>query len=177
MLAFFQVTFQLSGARRVRRMLDQLPEKMRRKWLIRGLNAGAGIFKDAIKQSAPRETGLLSRSWKVKKRRYRKRDQLGYIATVKSVRRPVKQTKRGYFRLTTEKTATKLRQQFQKIRYRNPSRYAHLLEYGHWVVRGGRRVAFIRQNNFARRAVNRHQRQAFKAVEAQIRKGINSVRA
>lgn len=115
---------RLDGADVLKRTLSRLPDKLQREALRRAMRkVGRQIARDA-KAKAPRETGLLKRSYGFAVRTHR--DKTGVYVIVgprKGYRRAVAVGGKGRRRRlrAAKKGVT-------GTRYRNPTKYAHLAE-------------------------------------------------
>lgn len=123
----FGVDLQVRGTAKALRKLNKIgkraPFAMRR-----SLAAGGGVFKKAAKPASPKETGLLSRAWRVKGVKVRR--GVAYRVQVKSMKTAIRKTKKGQLRAMSAKKQADAVASKQKVKYRNPARYAHLVELG-----------------------------------------------
>lgn len=150
---------QVFGINELKGALLDLPRSLQNRHMRIAMNAGGGVIRDAAVARAPRETGLLKRSLKVKVRvpdasfskahhgksayavigpsrqvvgvqKYRKSWALGGFKTVRLARR--KKGEQDRFQKSRLIVATTLRR---------PSRYSHLVEKG--TKRGVKAVRFL----------------------------------
>ena len=162
---------RFTGARSAIRELEKLPSTIRRKILRNAFSAGAGVIKRSMKTGSPRETGLLSRSWKVSRFKLR-RDGTGRITVLpnRKLVRVVRRTAKGKLRATSAKVSKEIEASAsvieasvrgQKIRRRRPANYAYPLEVRDTAAKG-----------FAKKAFNRAQASAAQRITEKLREGI-----
>lgn len=166
------LNMQVRGVRETMAALREVPRRVQLRHVRIGLSKGAGMLRDAAARMAPRDTGLLSRSLKVKvkvpdasfnkthhgkpayavigaqrmKSPYRRKTaagrMIGYGAANKEFRASLKAG--GGIR----KSRAHVQGMFHNAVYRSPSRYSHLAEAGRSSGRGRMRGRY-----FHRRAV------------------------
>lgn len=115
----------------------ELPRGMRNRHMRIAMNAGGGIIRDSAVAHAPRETGLLRKSLKVKVRvpdashnsAHWGRPAYAVIGPSRYVIGAARSTPKGT-RLMGPKRAVKFVLGGGKLKPRVPSRYAHLVEKG-----------------------------------------------
>lgn len=170
----FQV--EIRGIKQLMRKLDGLPKSLRRKGLRNALAAGGGVAKRSAKPASPVETGLLSRSWRALFARSRNKDEVKYrVQPKKGGKTAVRKTARGLLRAVGKKRAEKLRASGERLRYRYPIRYAHLVELGHDLrkgSRGGRLVGHVRGRHFLRDMFESKRNQITRTVRERLAKEI-----
>jgi HK97 gp10 family phage protein len=149
----FGVDVEIRGLRKALRKFDRIQNKSPVA-IRRVMSAGAGIFKKGAGPAAPKETGLLRRSFRVKVVHHRT-GAISARAQVRENKRAVRKTKKGRLIAATEKTRQKMLQAGEKVKYRNPLRYAHLVELGTKYAEATHflKQMFLRKENEARRAM------------------------
>lgn len=169
----FGLSVRLRGAKRVQRLLAKVPKRLQRRTMQKALSAGGGVVKTATQTRAPKQTGLMRRVLKVL--RVRVRFHKGYIAyrvAPRSVKKPIARTKTGKLRVATRKRLQEVEAAGGRVRYRDPSKYAHLVELGHKLKRGGRVYGAVRGRHFMRRSFQASKRQAMRAIIRKVKQGI-----
>lgn len=114
-----------------------LPRSIRNRHMRIAMNAGAGVIRDAAVANAPKETGLLKKSLKIKVRvpdasynvAHHGRPAYAVIGPSRYVVGPTIR-KGGKPKLLTIRRAVKYVLGGGKVQTRSPSRYAHLVERG-----------------------------------------------
>lgn len=187
-------TLRVTGDKELVRKFDQLPPKLQRKGVRRGVTKAGRIVVKAAKAEAPKETRLLSQS--LGSRVFQLRDKTGYGAVVgvrKGFRKPVVRGRRG-FRKARKKESSDV--------YRNPEKYLHLILLGHRIARGGtlartsgKRLGkaeasratgkrgqgvvagFVKPNNFLLRAAKKTNAQCVRVIGAECRVELEKERA
>lgn len=114
-----------------------LPRSVRNKHMRIAMNAGAGVIRDAAVANAPKETGLLKKSLKIKVRvpdasfntQHHGRPAYAVIGPSRKVV-GLTQTSKAGLKLTSLKRLTKKGFRGNLVQRRRPSRYAHLVEKG-----------------------------------------------
>ena len=147
----------LGGAELIRKF-GELPGKLQRKALRRGVTKAARRTVKQAKQEAPRETGLLRQS--LGQRTYTLRDKSGVGAVVgvrkgtnkRSSKVGVVRSKRGGFR--------KARKGESATSYRNPEKYLHLVLLG---------TEHSKPNNFLLRAAQQTRAESIRTISAECR--------
>jgi len=148
----------LLGGEELIRKFSQLPGKLQRKALRRGVSKAARVTVRAVKAEAPKETKLMAQA--VGYRVYTFRDKSGVGAVIgakKDVRRGVVRRGRGRFR-KARKTET-------AQSYRKPANYWHL------VIRG---TKHSRANNFPLRAAQRTRGESIRIVAGECRQQLET---
>lgn len=174
----FGLTFKLTGGRRVQALLAKIPRRVRTRTLRIALSAGGGVIKRATQARAPRETGLLRRSMRVKPVKVSfGKGTVAYRVMPKSDKRMIDRTKTGKLRVVGKKRAAEAQAAGGRRRYRNPSQYAHLVEQGHKLRRKGRTYGKVSASHFMRKSFRASKRQAMRAIITKIRQGIAQLRA
>jgi HK97 gp10 family phage protein len=166
----FGISVQVTGARQAVQSLQAVDRKFRRRILIVALNKAGGIAKKAAARSAPTDTGLLRRSMKVKRVRYRDRFTFGVrTGPGKGFRRVIETTKSGKRRIASAKrSAALIATRKVKKQIRNPQRYAHLVELG--TARG------VKETRFMTKAFESKRRTMLVAFTEKVREGIEKIR-
>jgi HK97 gp10 family phage protein len=114
-----------------------LPRAIRNRHMRIAMNAGAGVIRDAAVANAPKETGLLKKSLKIKVRvpdasfntRHHGRPAYAVIGPARNVV-GLTQTSKAGLKLTTVKRLQRKGFRGNLVQRRRPSRYAHLVEKG-----------------------------------------------
>ena len=157
---------KLHGVKEALHAFGEMPRRLRHRHLRIALNAGGGILKRTAQSYAPKEVGLLRQSIGVKVKipdasfntKHHGRPAYVVIGPRRGFSRGVFNNKRGRTRTLTDAKSTQ--KQFLlaggKATIRNPSRYAHLVEFGtkkHLVSVRGARVLSNGAQTFGRRAM------------------------
>lgn len=141
-----------------------LPKRYRRRGFRVALDAAGGEFKDEVKKRAPRETGLLRTSLGVKTV-VPNNERLSWVKVGprRGFKQPVERNRRGRLRTVAKKTVSLLPAgTFTK--YRNPTRYAHLVEGG--TKRG------VRARRFMSLSASLRQNAAVAKMESKLRTAV-----
>lgn len=168
----FGLDFKLTGSREVAELLKRVPRKLRRRTLTKALSAAGGVIKEATKLRTPKETGLLRRSLRVNRARAGK-GMIAYRVAPKSQKKAVYRTRKGTTRAAGTRTVQKLTAAGDRVRYRNPVTYAHLVELDHKKRGGG----ITRGLHFMRRSFRAAKTRAMAAIIRKIKDGINQAAA
>jgi HK97 gp10 family phage protein len=136
------VTVRLTGAEKAISAVNALPGRIRNRAVRVALNAAGGEFKSEVKTRAPKETGLLKRSIGVKVAVPYQKNKPAWVKVgpQRGFRQPVEKNKKGKVR-TVSKKIQNLLPESSKTKYRNPTRYAHLVEGG--TKRGVKATRFM----------------------------------
>lgn len=170
----FGIQIRIRGARRVQRALAKVPKKLQRRTLRNALAAGGGVIKRATQARAPKETGLMRRSLRVKPVKVSfAKGVLAYRVGPKSDKRAIARTKTGKLRAAGKKRVSEEQAAGRRVRYRDPARYAALVELGHKLRRKGRTYGRVRGSHFMRGAFRSNRRQAMTAVIRKIKQAIS----
>lgn len=141
----YSLRVEFPNLKQALKALDEFPRGIRRKWTRIALSAAGGVLRDAAKRLVPQETRLLERSLavKVKVPRDANRPAYALVGAKRGVRRPVFASAKRFgavsrkrLRTIGEARAQKLLARGERIRYRSPARYIHLVENPH-LLRGG----------------------------------------
>lgn len=130
------IRVEVAGVSDCLRAFSELPQAVQNRQMRIGLNAAAGVIRDAAKSNAPRETGLLRRSLKIKVRvpnasYNRAHHGRPAYAVIGPARRVIGlATTAGGKTRGGIKRAIKAQSGVGTVRIRRPSRYAHLVEKG-----------------------------------------------
>lgn len=126
-------SMQLFGDKKLQKLLLTLPKRLQRKALRRGVTKGARLVARTAKQKTPRETGTLKKSIGIRTYTSRGKESVGAVA---GPRRGFKSPIRKKHGWASKKNG--------KAQYRDPTRYAHLVEFGtkHSAARPFLRPAF-----------------------------------
>ena len=109
----------------------ELPERIQRKHLRRGVRRAGTAISRAAKVAAPIESGLLKKS--IGQRVFTHRDKLGVgtrIGPRKGWRRAVYLNKKGALKAYSKRKQAEAVAAGAKLEYRDPARYGHLVELG-----------------------------------------------
>lgn len=134
MASGFHVTIE--GLRDAIRALDYFPKNLRNKWLRIALNAAGGVLLAAVRPLMPRQTGLAYRSLGVKTKLPRGAYGYTLVGARRRFGRAVARVGGKTQALTARKTTKHLRAG-GKARFRDPTRYLHLIENDHKNRGGG----------------------------------------
>lgn len=161
--------------------LEQLPVRVQLRQQRIALNAMGGEIKREMVANASRDSGLLKKSPGVKvkipnaSRNAKHHGRPAYV--VVGPRRKIV----GAVGITgkTKRTRRILRTANQfagagTIRIRRPTRYAHLVEGGHRIVRGGKVVGFVRGRPFVQPAHNIARNRGMAAYTRKLSEGVAS---
>lgn len=129
----------IEGLRDAVRALDYFPRTLRNKWLRIALNAAGGVLLRATRPHIPQASGLLAKSLGVKVKIPRGAYGYALVGARRRMGRAVA-TIGGKTRALTARKTTKHLAAGGKARFRNPTRYLHLVENDH-KKRGGGTVA------------------------------------
>lgn len=156
------MSFTMSGTNELDRAIKELGDKITHGPAKKALEAAVQPMVDRMKQMAPVETGALRESIGFKTKRYRRSKNTLALVGPKS----------GTMWQTGPDTVTM---------GRNPARYAHLVEYGHAQVHGGRKTkgksirkntisgkGFIEPKPFMRPAWDATKDQVYDTIRAQF---------
>lgn len=119
----FAIKAKLEGLEQALRNLEALTRTVRNKILRKAANASARIVLKAARQLVPKNTGLLKKSLGVRVQTYR---ASGTVVAIVGPRTGFKKTRQG-------KKITAFGKKMKEAG-QNPSKYAHLVEYGHAVI-------------------------------------------
>lgn len=127
--------FKMTGTKTVARKYAKAAKNITSNHIgIVALSAGGGILKTAMALQAPKDTGLLAKSMVVKPGRSKVPNRRVVVIGPRSLRVAMRKAKSGNWRRVSKK---KLAEGDAGVRYMNPGKYAHLVEFGH----GGKRPA------------------------------------
>lgn len=136
------LTFSVTGSEQVIRNVLALPKRIRRRAFRVALDAAGGEIKREVQKRAPVETGLLKRSMGVKTVvPDNERTAWTKVGPRRGFKAPLGRTKRGKLKAVSTKLQALLPTSANAI-YRNPTRYAHLVEHG--TKRGVRARRFMK---------------------------------
>lgn len=148
------LTMKLVGVRELQQALRDVPAAVQRKHLRIGLSKGGGMLRNSAASFSAVETGLLKKSLRVKVSFPRDRGPFAVVGPARNAGRMMRRTASGRIRghakaqrafLETVKLASGAGaggrearraakaftgQTFSDATFRNPSRYAHLVEKG-----------------------------------------------
>lgn len=142
----FAIKARLDGAEEAIRSLDGLSRTLRNQILRKAINAASKVVLDAARKLVPVETGMLKKSLAVRIQTYR---STGTVVGVIGPRTGYKKTRQG-------KVLTSFGRKI-KSTGRNPSKYAHLIEFGHNIARPkGKLVGYARARAFLRPAFDQN---------------------
>lgn len=114
--------------------LDQLKKAIQRRILIKGVRAGARIYRNALKKApTPKETGALRRSMGMKVYRPKRKDKAIGVIGPKSSFRQADKERTAFVTITGIRSRGKNKGQYV---FRKPSKYLHLVEKGFRHVGG-----------------------------------------
>jgi len=119
-------SMQLFGDKELQKRLEQLAPKLEKKALRRGVTKGMRQVAKLAKSNAPRETGTLKRSIGQKIKTVRG-SVYGIVGPRKGFKTAVTVSKRGKKKRLTKSAEAK---GGTATEYRDPIRYAHLVEFG-----------------------------------------------
>jgi HK97 gp10 family phage protein len=159
----YGVNVHVIGTRKAIRKLRKLPGRVQKKALHRAVSAGAGQIKKAAKPAAPRETGMLQRSFIVKRLKTDAWGDVNYrVQPSSKSKKAIRRTAKGKLVAMGAKKIQAAIASGQKMKYRNPQKYAHLVELG---TRRG-----VSPRHFLKSAYKRSKTAALKAIKARVRK-------
>lgn len=148
--------------------LRELPKGVRRKGLRIALSAAGGEYKRVVQASVPRETGLLKKAIGVKVAVPNNLKQAWVkVGAKRGMKQPVERNKRGKLKVVSKKLQ-QLLPPSADAKYRNPTRYLHLVEGG--TSRG------VRPNRFMRKATVIAQGRAKEQIAQKLRATVLSYR-
>lgn len=102
-MAAVKVDFKLKGFSRVSRAFNKLDHKARKKHLRPALRAGAKVIKNAAQSLAPKDSGALKRTIKVRSLKRSRKNFGVFIRTGTASELGIKETKgRGYYPFSVE---------------------------------------------------------------------------
>jgi len=139
-------SMSLSGDKRLMDALYSLPAQVRRKCVAKAMNAGGGILKRAIETNAQKHyvTGTLAKSIVVKRVKPKRPGSFLVIVGPKNVRRAFRRTNKGKLRGVSDKKIDQVKAEGTQVFFRNPAKYAHLVEFGHAGKRKAKPHPFMR---------------------------------
>jgi HK97 gp10 family phage protein len=187
------VSISLDGDRELMQLFEELPRRLANKVLVQAVSAAAAPIRDDMRNSAPKESGLLAKSIKIRSRKYKGGDmRMAVIGPSRGMKSPViiQRTGKnlGHIRASKAKGAFE-RTWLDKGNaiMRDPAKYAHL-------VTGGRRglhakekkvmwsalrnvffpkgVRAVAGRPFIQRAMARRRAQALEILRAKLGEGI-----
>lgn len=166
------LVLRVGGVDECLRAFADLPRTIQNRHMRIAMNAGAGVIRDAAVANAPKETGLLKRSLKIKVKvpnasynaAHHGRPAYAVIGPQRRVVGVKTYTKSGKARKGIRKLLLKPGQKLATT-LRRPSRYAHLVERG--TKRG------VKATHFLARAVASAGPAAQAKVIAKLREGLN----
>lgn len=124
------INVKVTGSEQVIANVLALPKRMRRKGFRVALDAAGGVYKSEVQKRAPKETGLLRSSMGVKTVvPDNERAAWVKVGSRRGFKRAVARKKNGGLKLVAKKTE-RLLPPNAFAKYRNPTRYAHLVEGG-----------------------------------------------
>jgi HK97 gp10 family phage protein len=126
------VTMKLHGIDDVLKTLRVLPSRVESKVTARAVMAGASPILESARANAERirDTGLLSKSIKARRAKKRRGSALVVIGPT-HMKRAFRRTAKGRLRGVGKKAAASRASQGEKLIYRDPGNYGHLVELGH----------------------------------------------
>lgn len=140
------VTVTVDGSE-IRRLVESLPRQLQRKYLGRGLRAGAKVVRDAARVAIPRRTGALARAIRVRAGKRRRKDAVGINVVIG--------------------------RQF----FAGPTFYGAFLEFGFKRgKRGSTNRKAVPARHYLERSAERSAAQAMRAVSESIRSDLEAVR-
>jgi len=126
------------GEPELRRKFREMPLRLQRKALRRGVTKAGRATVKAAKKECPKETGVLRASLGQRVFTFRDKSGVGAVVGVRKgtkkrsskvgVVRGGRRGKRGFRKARKGETATS---------YRNPEKYLHLVLFGHRIAKGG----------------------------------------
>jgi hypothetical protein len=133
------IRMSIKGVERLQAILDELPKRLKKNALRRGMNKSGRHLANAAKPRAPKESGLLRLS--MGHREIVSGGMPGAAVGPRTgFRRLVIKKKRGGLRRATKREETAAKNPFAggstERNYRDPAKYGHLVEKGHRIVRG-----------------------------------------
>lgn len=161
------------------RLLRRVEPKLRKRTLIKAINKAGGIAKRAGQAASPVRFGLLRKSLKVRRVRYRDKFTRGIrVEPGKKFRRIIRRTSTGRIRILSAKRSEGLRRVglASKTDFENPRRYAIPLEKRHALVIHGIRRGHVRARDFLRKSFERNRRAMLRAVSDKIAEELRKTR-
>lgn len=160
----FAIKARLEGVETALAALGEVARTVRNKVLRKAVNAASRLVLDAARALVPKDTGMLRKSLGVRIQTYR---GSGKVVAVIGPRTGYTRTRSG-----TQQTALG-----RKIKEtgRNPSKYAHLVEYGHALVRGGKVAGSVPAKPFLRPAFETNKGQLAETMSRLIAQEIEKI--
>jgi HK97 gp10 family phage protein len=160
----------ITGVEAAKHAVDQLPTRLRRRAIKFALRDAGKVMLRATKAHVPRETGLLNRSLGIKTAvpTNPKKPAWVKVGARRGFKLPVERNKRGRLRALTKKLAAALPESTQ-TRFRNPTRYLHLVERG---TKNG-----VKGQRFLERAAVTSRAQVTSAINDKLRAAVRAYRA
>lgn len=125
------ITVSIDGLQEALKGLDGWNKAVRYRVTRDAVNAGAGVLRDGARRNVATETKLLKNNLVVKT--FVPRDDSGIYCKVgarRKVKKAVRVTPKGITRTLGKKGLATAMEGGAKLRYRSPTRYAHLVEFG-----------------------------------------------
>lgn len=181
----------LEGDAAMMHLLDELPKRLRDKTLVQAVMAGGGPIKAAMVANSPSSSGLLKKSIKIRRRKYRGGDvAIAVIGPSRGMKTTVSVVEggknKGSIRKNTRKGTGLIAAYGAGAAYRDPAKYAHLVEKGRKSVspkkgkalynrlgnRVFRRASAVPAKHFASRAVASASGRAIEAMRSKMADGL-----
>jgi HK97 gp10 family phage protein len=168
------VAMKLHGMDDVLRVLDYVPERVERKVIATAVMAGAGPILESMRENAKKHavTGLMAESIKARRTTRKHRGSALVVIGPTHMKRAFRRLKTGKLRGVGKKGVEKRKAAGERIIYRDPANYAHLVEGGHGGPHPAAPKPFMRPAFDARagEAVGNIQRKLIDGVDLEIRK-------
>jgi len=150
------------GEPELRRKFREMPLRLQRKGLRRGVTKAARVTRKAAKDEAPKETGLLGQSLGYRVFTFRDKSGVGAVVGVR----------KGFRKAVVKRDRGKRRGSFRKARkseesstYRNPAKYLHLVLLG---------TEHSEPNNFLLRAAQKTHGESIRIISGDVRQQLLS---
>lgn len=191
---------ELAGVREAVEKINRLGVRLKKTHARNAVSAAGGIFRRAIEERAPEESGTLKRHIRTRVKANRNGEWFAAIGARRKVKvrgvvgkskikQAVAYNELGRARRITERMAGILRGAGKRVDYRSPSRYIHLANDGaksHYVTAvnkkamvsaaggfiGTRAITFARGTQFVKRAASSKSAAASQAAIRQLQKAI-----
>lgn len=154
----FAIKARLEGVEQSLKNLQEMTRTVRNKILRKAVNASSKVVLDAARQLVPSSTGLLKKSLAVRVQTYR---ASGVVVGIVGPRTGYQKTRQG-------KKITSFGKKM-KAAGQNPSKYAHLIEFGHNLARPkGNLIGYVRARPFLRPAFDQNKSSVIALMEQRI---------
>jgi HK97 gp10 family phage protein len=121
---------RLVGVKEAVEAMTELRPALQRKTMRIAMSAAGGVVLNDARSRVVRESGLLKKALGVKVSASKQKEWFAAVGAKRGNKLAIRVTKRGQVRTLSTKKASKLAESGTKLTYRNPTRYAHLVEKG-----------------------------------------------